>query len=97
MNMTDRLDLAAMIIEWASKNKKRVTYGCVADALKLTKPLGVAIYFGDQCKEASWIVSEKTGMPTGYPVELYAEGLIGQTLPPITSVAVLQRFMPELL
>ena len=43
----------------------RCTYGAVADAVGIA-PQSVGQYLGKRCKEASWVVSAKTGEPTGY-------------------------------
>ena len=65
MTPDERRALAQKILCELSKRKTRATYGAVACILGV-QPFGVGTYLGKRCHKASWVVSKRTGEPTGY-------------------------------
>lgn len=54
-----------LILTYLNETKTRCTYGAVADAIGV-KARSVGQMLGSRRPEASWVVSLKTGEPTGY-------------------------------
>ena len=65
MTPDERRALAKKIMCELSKRKMRATYGAVACILEVL-PFRVGTYLGERCHKASWVVSKRTGRPTGY-------------------------------
>lgn len=71
-NRKDRMD---EILEYCNSAKIRVSYGAAADMLNVDQ-LSVGKLLGERRPEASWIVSKKTGRPTGYAKEQVHKDLL---------------------
>ena len=56
---------AQQILDALNAARVRATYGAVAQVLGI-RPLSVAKHLGVRRPEASWIVSARTGLPSGY-------------------------------
>ncbi len=72
--MSTTLDL---IIKYLNDNKIRATYGAVAEVLD-TKAHFVSNRLGDRTAEVSWVVNDKTEMPTGYLPEQCHKDLLSR-------------------
>ena len=72
--MDPRLD---EIIRFLNDQRVRATYGAVADVLGVI-PISMGARLGDPFPEASWIVSAKSGLPTGYSPEQRHPSLLQQ-------------------
>lgn len=53
------------IIDCLNREKTRCTYGTVAKVLGIS-PQEVNERLGEPCEKASWVVNEKTSLPSGY-------------------------------
>ena len=53
------------VLEALQHEKTRCTYGALAEYIG-TSPRDVSTFLSPKRPEASWVVSKKTGMPTGY-------------------------------
>src|SRR5262245_60327073 len=53
------------VIAFLNASRTRATYGAVAELLAIP-PIGLGARIGERRAEASWIVSAKSGLPTGY-------------------------------
>ena len=56
------------ILQYLETYRTRATYGAVGELLGIPA-IGVASRLGDIRPRASWVVSAKTGLPSGYPAE----------------------------
>lgn len=61
----DVLPAIDVILSTLNKHKIRATYGAVAE-LRQTHARNVSQQLGTRRPEASWVVSKRTGLPTGY-------------------------------
>ncbi len=77
------------VINYLNENKIRATKSAVADACGVTVR-GLTSLMGERRPEASWVVSNATGNPTGYqPEEQHAE--LYRSTRIITSAEVFRR------
>ncbi len=58
------------MLEFLNRNKLRATYGDVARVLKIPTA-SLAVFLGPPRPEASWVVNDETGKPSGYPENQY--------------------------
>lgn len=66
------------VLSALNKHRIRATYGAVADYLG-THPRLVGRLIGERRPEASWIVSKRDGLPTGYRETDYHENLLSNS------------------
>jgi hypothetical protein len=65
-NVPDKPPMSiATVLKFLNSERIRATYGAVAGIVG-RHPIGVAPLLGRRRPEASWVVSKKTGDPTGY-------------------------------
>jgi alkylated DNA nucleotide flippase Atl1 len=60
--ISDRVETVLAMLQ---AKKTRCTYGALAELVG-TNPRDVSVYLTPRRAEASWVVSKKTGLPTGY-------------------------------
>ena len=63
------------VLAYLNHEKRRCTYEALGDFLGDIPAQSVGQYLGEKRPEASWVVSKKTGRPTGYTPDQFAEGL----------------------
>ena len=79
------------IVSFLERHRIRATYGAVGQAAGLPAR-SIGQHLGDKCPSASWVVSAKTGLPTGYtPAQLHPELLANREV--ISSGEALTRRM----
>jgi len=61
----DKVSAIDEIIDCLNREKTRCTYGTVAKVLGIS-PQEVNERLGEPCEKASWVVNEKTSLPSGY-------------------------------
>lgn len=86
--MKEKVD---QILGYLNQAKLRATYGAVAGVLGVNVR-SVGNYLGNRRPEASWVVKESTGLPTGYlPTEYHPDLLAKKSI--IKTANVLNRNM----
>jgi formylglycine-generating enzyme required for sulfatase activity len=72
-------ELLQKLLEFLNKTRTRATYGAVAGVIGVI-PQAVGQLLGEKRPEASWVVNQATGMPTGYKEEEISPELSGSRI-----------------
>jgi len=86
----DKVPTIDEIIDCLNREKIRCTYGAVAGVFGI-RPQAVGELLGEPCEKASWVVNEKTGLPSGF--NLHPDLL--RNPEPITEARELERLLAK--